>query len=298
MGREYMWERERDVERIQNKTLRDYLIVTAGTLLLTVGVYFFKFPNQFSTGGVSGFATIFGALIPGLTPGSLVFIINMALLVVAFLVFGRGFGAKTVYSSVLFSVATWLLERVYPMDKPFTSQPFLELIIAVLLPAIGSALLFNVGASSGGTDIIAMILKKYTHMDIGRALLVSDVLIAASACLVFNMETGLFSIMGLCMKAFMVDYVVESINMCKYITVVTTKPEELCDYIIHVLNHGATVMDARGAFSGQGKQVILVACKRYEALRLRQKVREVDPSAFLFITNTSEIIGKGFRSLT
>ena len=280
--------------------LRQFLIINAGVFLLSLGVYFFKFPNNFTTGGVSGLAIILGRLVPvdWLSPAAMMWIINMALLVVGFIFLGGGFGFWTAYSSLMFSLETWLLERFVPMDAPFTDQPLLELCFAMMLPAVGSALLFNNDASSGGTDIVAMILKKYTGMDdIGRALFVSDGLIALTSCWVFGMKTGLFSLLGLFMKAFLVDSVIESINLCKFFAIVTSKPQEICDYIIKDLNRSSTVIDAMGAYSHEDRKVVLIACRRGEAVHLRQRCKKIDPQCFMFITNTSEIIGKGFRSV-
>ncbi len=267
---------------------------------MSLGVYFFKFPNNFTTGGVSGLSIILGRLIPTpwLSPATMMWIINMALLVVGFIFLGRGFGFWTAYSSLMFSAETWLMEKFFPMETPFTDQPLLELCFAIMLPAVGSALLFNNNASSGGTDIVAMILKKYTSLDdIGKALFVSDGLIAVSACWLFGMKTGLFSLLGLFMKAFVVDSVIESINLCKFFAIVTSKPKEICDYIIEDLNRSSTVIDAMGAYSHEGRKVVLIACRRGEAVHLRQRCKQVDPQCFMFITNTSEIIGKGFRSV-
>lgn len=276
---------------------KTWLLVTLGTVILSVGVYFFKFPNNFSTGGVSGISIILARLIPVLSPAVTMWAINLLLLLLGFVVLGRGFGMLTAYCSMLFSFLTWLFERVFPMDHPFTDQPFLELCFAMMLPALGSAILFNCNASSGGTDIVAMILKKYTDLDIGKALLLSDALIAFSACFVFDIRTGLFSVLGLIIKAFVVDSVIESINLCKYFSIVTTHPEEVCSYIMETLKHGCTTLDAEGAYTHTNKKLILAACRRGEAVRLRQFVRSVDPKAFISITNTSEIIGKGFRSV-
>lgn len=190
------------------------------------------------------------------------------------------------------------MEKFFPMESPFTHQPLLELCFAIMLPAVGSALLFNSGASSGGTDIVAMILKKYTGLDdIGKALFVSDGLIALSSCWLFGMETGLFSLLGLFLKAFVVDSVIESINLCKFFSIVTAKPDKICDFIIKDLNRSCTVVDAIGAYSHEGRKVVLIACRRGEAVHLRQRCKQVDPQCFMFITNTSEIIGKGFRSV-
>ena len=278
--------------------LKTFGLVNVGVLLMSIGVYFFKFPNHFTTGGVSGISILLSNVCPFLSPATLMSIINVLLLVVGFLFIGREFGVMTTYCSLMFSLETWLLEKVFPMTAPFTDQPLLELCFAIMLPAVGSALLFNCNASSGGTDVIAMILKKYAGMeDIGKALFVSDSLIAFSSIFLFGIETGLFSLLGLFLKAFVVDSVIESINLCKFFSIVTSKPEELCDYIIHTLKHSSTVIDAEGAYSHADCKVVLTACRRGEAVRLRQKLKEIDPHAFLFITNTSEIIGKGFRSI-
>ena len=279
------------------KQLKDYIFLSIGTILLSVGVYFFKFPNHFTTGGVSGISILLGNLIPTVSPGTLMMIINYSLLAVGLLVLGKGFTVRTVYCTVVYSLIIYLLEKLYPMQKPFTDQPLLELIFAILLPAVGSAIMFNLEASSGGTDVIAMILKKYTHVNIGVALLISDSLIAFSSIFVFGIQTCLFSVLGLVMKAFLVDTVIESINLCKYFTIVTTYPEDVCAYIIKHLKHSATVVDGKGAFTGEDRKLVLTACRRGEALALKNEVRKIDKHAFIFISNTSEVIGKGFRTV-
>lgn len=285
------------VKQIGQAEIKNFLLITLGTVLTAVGIYFFKFPNNFSTGGVSGISILLGKLVPFLSPAVSMWVINLILLLIGFLFFGRGFGLMTAYCSMLYSFLTWLFEVIYPMTEPFTDQPFLELCFAMMLPAVGSAILFNCNASTGGTDIVAMILKKYTSLDIGKALLVSDALIAFSACFVFDIRTGLFSLLGLIIKAFVVDSVIESINLCKYFSIVTSCPDAICDYIIREMNRSSTVIDAIGAYSHENRKVILVACRRSEAVRLRQYIKTVDPKAFMFITNTSEIIGKGFRTV-
>ncbi len=141
--------------------IREYGVLTFSTVLVVIGVYFFKFPNNFSFGGVTGYAVVLGKVMP-FTPSDITFVFNIALLVVGFLFLGRSFGIKTVYVSILMSVGLAVLEKVCPLNAPLTDEPLLELLFAIFLPGLGSAILFNVGASSGGTDIIAMILKKYT----------------------------------------------------------------------------------------------------------------------------------------
>ena len=185
--------------------IKEWLMMTLGTLLLAAGVYFFKFPNKFSTGGVSGISVILGHYFPNSTPGDFVMVINVALLIVGFAVFGKGFGVRTCYCSLLMSVFIWGMERLAPLAQPMTSQPLMELIFAVGLPAVGSAILFNMDASSGGTDIVAMVLRKFTSLDIGKALMLSDCVITLMACVAFGMETGLFSVLGLLIKSLLVE---------------------------------------------------------------------------------------------
>lgn len=274
-----------------------FLAMTLGALLMAVGVYFFKIPNGFSTGGVSGIATVLGKLIPAVTPGAWITGINAALLVLGFLILGKDTGFRTIYCSLLFSGATWILEFIYPVQAPLTDQPFLELAYAILITALGSALLFRFGASSGGTDIVALILKKYTPLDVGKALLCSDALIAASSFFVFDFRTGLFSMLGLFAKAFLVDSVIEDMNVCKSFMIITDNPEPIVDYIIHEMHHSATTVDAVGEYSHIRKKMVFTLCRRMEAVRLKQKLKEMDPSAFVIVESTSEIIGRGFRSV-
>lgn len=271
--------------------------MTFGSLIMSIGVYFFKIPNGFSTGGVSGIATVLGGVIPFLSPGTIIFIINVALLILGFVLLGKGAGIKTVYCSLLFSALTWVFEAILPIASPLTDQPLLELCYAILLTGIGSAILFHFSASSGGTDIIALILKKYTSLDVGKALLCTDILISASSFLVFGLRTGLFSLLGLFAKAFLVDSVIENINICKSFMIITSKPEKIVEYIINDMHHSATTVDARGEYTHDNKKMVFILCKRIEAARLKAKIREIDPNAFVIVQSTSEIIGRGFRSV-
>ena len=281
----------------ENKQVKEWLLITLGTLLVAIGVYFFKFPNNFSTGGVSGLAVILGHYFPGITPGDFVMVINVLLLIIGFAVFGRSFGVRTCYCSLLMSGFIWVMERVLPLHGPMTHQPLMELIFAVSLPAVGSAILFNLDASSGGTDIVAMLLRKYTSLNIGNALMCSDCIITVMACVAFGMETGLFSILGLMMKSLLVDMVLENINTHKCFHIITAHPDKIEKFITEVLHRGATALQGQGVYTHEGREVLLTVVSRREAVLLRRYVKSVDPTAFLLITNTGEIIGKGFRGV-
>jgi len=277
--------------------IKAYILITFGTLLLTAGVYFFKIPNGFATGGVSGIGTILGKITPFITSAQWIMIINIFLLFVGFIFLGKTNGIRTVYCSLLFSFMTYVFEILMPVSSPLTNQPFMELVYAMLLTSAGSAIIFNSMASSGGTDIVALILKKYTSLDVGKALLVTDFVIASSSFFVFGIQAGLFSLLGLFAKAFLVDSIIESINSCKYFIVITEKPDEISEYIIKQMHHGATVTDAIGSFTNTKKSMVHTVCKRIEAVRLRQYIKIVDPGAFVIITTTSEIVGRGFRGV-
>lgn len=279
------------------KAIRQYFMIILGTVLLTVGVYFFKIPNGFATGGVSGISTIFGALFKALTQAQWMTLINVILLILGFILLGRGNGVKTVFCSLLFSGLTMVCERFIPLQGPLTDQPFLELVYAMLLTSIGSAMIFNSGASSGGTDIMALILKKFTSLDVGKSLLVVDFLVAGSSFFVFGIKAGLFSMLGLFAKAFLVDAVIDSLNSFKYFIAITDKPDMVREYIMKDLHHGATVTEALGSYTNNKKYMIHTVCKRFEAIKLRKQIKSIDPGSFIIITTSSEIIGRGFRSI-
>ncbi|MBQ2241358.1 MAG: YitT family protein [Clostridia bacterium] len=285
--------------------LKNWLFMNLGVLLMAIGIYFFKAPNGFATGGVSGVAIILANVFPVLTQSVYMMIINVALLIVGVLVLGKECGILTIYCSLMLSLENWMFETLVPLSAPLTSYPLLELVYAVLLTGVGSAIIFKCRASSGGTDIVALVLKKYTSMNVGTALLCTDFLIAAMTFIRFgeqgitiDPQTGLFSLLGLFAKVFVVDDIIDSINLCKSFTIITVKPNEINDYILKEIKHGVTVVSAHGAYTGENKTVLMTVCRRSEAIRLRKKVYEIDSSAFVIITKTSEIMGKGFRDNT
>lgn len=283
----------REIKNPFMRKLAEYGLITVSIWIVVVGVYVFKFPNNFAFGGVTGFSAVVSKMTHW-SASDFTFIVNTALLVLGFLFLGTDVGVKTVYASMLMSLSLSAMERVFPMNAPLTTEPLLELIFAIFLPAVGSAILFNIGASSGGTDIIAMILKKHSSMNIGTALLVVDIASVAMAFFVIGPTTGLFSTLGLMAKSLVIDGVIESINMCKCFSIVCDDPDPICSYIIDTLNRSATVYEAKGAFTHHEKTVIMTTMRRGQAVRLRNYIRNVEPSAFMMITNSSEIIGKGF----
>ncbi len=275
--------------------IKHFSIMTFATILMSIGVYYFKFANNFNFGGVTGLAVLISHT-GAVSAGTVNLIGCLILLGVGCLFLGKSFIARTAYCSILLSVTISFLEWFAPLTGPLTDEPLLELCFAVVLPATGSAILFNIGASVGGTDILAMMLKKYTDLDIGRSLLIINGVISCFSFLVFDIETALFSVLGMVVSSLLVDNVIESINLCKYFNVVCTNPKPICDFITKELNRSATTCPGKGAFTGKDKYIIFTVMSRIEAIRLRNFIKEQEPEAFILISNTSQIIGKGFHN--
>ena len=276
------------------KLFKDYIVITLAVIIMDLGIYAFKFPNHFSFGGVSGLAVVLNEIL-GISAAQINLVINLALLEIGFAVLGKSFGLKTAYATVLSSVVLSLMEKMMPISAPLTNQPMLELAYAIALPAVAAAMLFYVDASGGGTDIVAMILKKYTTIDIGTALLISDVAIVALSFIAFDVRTGLFSVCGLLAKSIFVDRTMDQMRLCKYFTIISSDPEPICDFIQNVLNRSTTLYNAEGGYSHENKKVILCALDRRQAVILQRFIRQTDDSAFIMITKSSETFGKGFR---
>ena len=249
-------------KRINRNDISEFLMLSAGAVLTAAGVYFFKIPNGFSTGGFSGLSILLGELIAGVNTSTFVTVLNLLSLVVGFAFLGRGVGWKTTYCTLLYTGTVNLFEWLYPMTKPLTEEIVLELIFASLLGAIGAALVFKCGGSTGGTDILALVFRKYTSADI--------------------------------IKTYLVQTVVDSLNRRKSLMIITTAPHEITKFITETLHRSATIWDAQGAFTDSDKFVIFSAMTTYQAAKLKDFAKSVDEHAFVTINKTSEIYGKGF----
>ena len=275
---------------------KEYLILTLGSLLIALEVHLFEIPNGFTIGGVSGLGIALGKVLH-FNSASFIVLINIFLLILGFVFLGKSCGIRTIYCSLVYSGFVKLFDIVFPVKTPLTNEPMLELCCVIILTAIGSGLIFHYEATSGGTDIIAMILKKFTPLDVGIALLCVDFAIAISAFFVFDVQTGIISVVGVFIRGLLIDAVIENFNSHKYFTIITTRPEEIRQFILDDLSRGATVVNAEGAYTGEKKTVLYTVCRRFEAVKLRKYVRSVDPEAFVVITTSSEIIGSGFRHI-
>ena len=241
---------------------KHFLLINLGILMLAAGVYFFKAPNGFAIGGVSGIAILLSKLqfsiALGLTQSIYMLTINVILLILGVIILGKKCGALTFYCSLMLSLENLLFEYLIPVESisgaaTLTNQPLLELVYAILLTGIGSAILFRYGASSGGTDIVALILKKYTSLNVSTALFISDALIAFSTFFVYDVTIGLYAMIGLFSKVFIIDDILDSLNLYKAFTIITSKPEEIDAYIVNDLHRGATIYSAKGGYTNDEK---------------------------------------------
>lgn len=282
--------------KARKKLVLELIQCVFGSLFVALGVYFFKFPNNLSTGGVSGIAVFLSNYLGLSSAGDMSAAINGVLLLLGFIFLGRGCGIKTVVGTLTLSGALMLLERLVPLSAPLTDQPFLELVYAVILPSVGSAILFNCDGTTGGTDIIAMILRKYTSVNIGTGLLISDLGITLLSFL-FGVRTGLFAVMGLLFKTYVIDLVIDGINRCKCFQIITDSPDEISDYITHTLGRSCTILEGVGGYTHSRRYMLTAVMRRYQAAQLQRYLKEEYPDTFMIVTGSSEVIGKGFRGM-
>lgn len=278
------------------KKLKDFLLLNLGLLLVAIGIYYFLVPNNLAAGGVSGLAMVITQYLPSIPIGLLMLGMNFVLFILAFFLIGREFAVKTVYSSFALSGMIWLLELVYPMTQPIlTDDLFIQLIFGILISAIGMAIVFNMNGSTGGTDIIAKIFNKYFHLPIGKGLLAADFFITLFAAITFGPKIGMYAILGVMLNGFAIDLVIEGFNIVKQLVIITSRTEDVKKFIIDELGRGATVYAAKGAYSGDEKEVITTIVSQKEFVRLKNYVKSIDPEAFITVSNVHEALGEGFK---
>lgn len=283
------------VKKYVKQYVKQYVLITLSISIMSVGVYFFKFPNNFVFGGVTGTAALVAKLTP-MSASSFSSAANLVLLVVGLIFLGKEFAMTTGYATFVMSVELMVFEKLCPLSGPLSDQPMLDLLFAIALPAIASALLFNVGASSGGTDIIALIVEKYTHIhSIAVALFITDLFMVIAACFVFDLYTALYSFVGLTVKSLVIDAVLEKIKMCKAILIVCDEKKPICDFVMRKLMRGATYTPCFGAYTDKPHYIIYTTLTRHEADQLQEFIHKEHLNAFMSMLSTTEVFGKGFN---
>lgn len=272
----------------------DYAVITAGTVIVAVGLGFFLVPHKIAAGGVSGLATVIYYL-TGIPVGLTIFTLNVPLLIMAVRNLGLRLGVRTLYGTAILSIVIDFL--VVRASAP-TQEPLLAAIYGGLLTGVGLGLVFRAGGTTGGTDLAAQLLRRHLKASTGQALLVADGLVIALAAVVFSVELGLYALISLLVTSRMIDSVQEGVGYAKVAFIISSFPQEIANSILFNLNRGATALEGEGLYTSQKRRVIFCVVNRAEVSRLKALVRSVDPQAFMIVASVHEALGEGFKDLT
>ncbi len=269
-------------------TVKDFFIITFGTLIVAISVYFFMLPSHIAVGSGTALAMVASNFIP-LPVSALSLILNVVLLLIGFLLIGPEFGVKTVYCSILMPVYLAVFEWLLPNFQSLTQDPLLDVICYILVVGIGLAILFPRNASSGGLDIVAKILNKYMKIDLGVAMSVSGILVSLTSALCYDTKTVVISVLGTFFGGILVDYFIFGMNIKRRVCVISPKLDEIVDFILHDLHSGATLNEIIGAYDNTPRKEVIVIVDNQEYRKLMDFVREVDPKAFVTVYAVSEM---------
>ena len=275
----------------QNRALaavQEVCILTAAVAVIAAAVYFFLLPSHTSVSSISGLGIVLSNFVP-LPLSAITMILNVVLLLIGFLTCGREFGAKTVYTSILLPFFIGVLERVFPNIGSLTDSQELDVLCYILVVSVGLSILFNRNASSGGLDIVAKIMNKYLHMDLGRAMSLSGMCVALSAALVYDKKTVVLSVLGTYFNGLVLDHFIFDHNIKRRVCIITKKEEELRHFIIHDLHSGATVYESYGAYNLEKRREIITIVDKSEYQKLMNFMNREDPQAFITIYTVSDM---------
>lgn len=278
------------------KGLKDYLWITFGIILVAIGFEYFLAPNDLAAGGVTGLAILVNHYIPALSNGLIVMIINCILFVAAFLIIGGNFGAKTIYASFGLSLVMWFMEK-FMHPYAITTDLIIATIFGTLISAIGMAIVFNSNSSTGGTDILAKLINKFFHIDIGKALLLVDLVITSFAAVVFGIDKGLYALVAVIGLGIIIDNLIEGLNTVKELKIITSKSEEVRRFILEDLERGCTFIPAVGGYKKHDIVIIYTVLGRNEFIKFKKFMKVEDPDAFITVNEVHEVVGEGFKDL-
>ena len=271
------------------RTIREIIIMTGATLIIAAAVFFFLVPSHAAVSSISGFAIVLSNLVP-LSVSAITMILNVVLLIVGFLLCGHEFGFKTVYTSILLPVFLGLFELLLPDNGSLTGDATLDVACYIFVVSIGLSILFNRNASSGGLDIVAKIMNRYLHMDLGRAMSLSGMLVALSSALVYDKKTVVLSVLGTYLNGMVLDHFIFGQNRKRRVCIISRdKEEQIRDWIVHTLKSGATIYQAQGAYDGTVRNEIITIVDKNEYQKLMQYITREDPDAFITVYNVSDM---------
>ena len=268
--------------------VRELAILTGAVAIIAAAVYFFLVPSHASVSSISGLGIVLANFVP-LPLSAITMILNVVLLVIGFLTCGREFGAKTVYTSILLPAFIGLFERLFPNLGSLTDSQELDVLCYILVVSVGLSILFNRNASSGGLDIVAKIMNKYLHMDLGKAMSLSGMCVALSAALVYDKKTVVLSVLGTYFNGLVLDHFIFDHNIKRRVCIITGKEEELRRFIIEDLHSGATVYESYGAYNMQKRREIITIVDKVEYQKLMSYMNREDPQAFITVYTVSDM---------
>lgn len=269
--------------------MKEFIVITFATLIVSAAVFFFLIPSQVSVGSISGLAMILGNIIP-LHISIITFILNGLLLIIGFLLIGKEFGAKTVYTSLLLPLFLRIFEIWFPDFSSINGDPFLDMVCYIFVVSIGLAILFRENASSGGLDIAANLLNKYFRMDMGKAMALPGMCVALSSILFYDKKLVVLSLLGTYLNGLVLDHFIFGLNLKKRVCIISEKEAEIRSFILNRLHSGATIYEVRGAYDGQPKTEIITIVDKNEYALLMSYLLKTDPSAFVTVYTVSEVI--------
>lgn len=279
------------------QNIKEYGIITVGVLLVAIAIEYFFAPNNLAAGGVTGLSVVITHYFPSLTVGGITFVVNLFLFVVAFIVVGGDFGFKTIYSSFGLSLILWLMDEfVHP--QALTTDLMLATVFGTIITAIGLAMVFNLNASTGGTDILAKILNKYTSFNIGISLLCVDFLVTLLGAITFGADKGFYALLSVILNGPLIDKIIAVINQKKQITIISDKNEEIANFIMNELKRGCTSLAGAGVYSKEKKQIIYSVLDKKELEKVKEFIDNIDSEAFFTIGQIDEVQGKGFLKVS
>ena len=269
--------------------MKEFIVITFATLIVSAAVFFFLIPSQVSVGSISGLAMILGNIIP-LHISIITFILNGLLLIIGFLLIGKEFGAKTVYTSLLLPLFLRIFEIWFPDFSSINGDPFLDMVCYIFVVSIGLAILFQENASSGGLDIVAKLLNKYFRMDMGKAMALPGMCVALSSILFYDKKLVVLSLLGTYLNGLVLYHFIFGLNLKKRVCIISEKEAEIRSFILNRLHSGATIYEGRGAYDGQPKTEIITIVDKNEYALLMSYLLKTDPSAFVTVYTVSEVI--------
>ena len=273
---------------ITKRTVKDFLTITLGTLIVACAVYFFMLPSHVTIGSGTALAMVLSNFIP-LPVSVLTLALNSILLIVGFLLIGPEFGGKTVYCSILMPIMLAGFEVILPDFQSITQDPLLDVICYILVVGVGLSLLFSCNASSGGLDIVAKLMNKFLRMDLGQAMSISGILVALSSALCYDKKTVVLSVLGTYFGGILVDHFIFDLNIKRRVCIISPKVDEITQFILHDLHSGASLNEIIGAYDNQVRREIITIVDKQEYRCLMDYVKKTDPKAFITVYSVSEI---------